>query len=391
MSKSDWRYAHLQSNILADKDIFLRSTNDIEGSFTGRIDILTSGLHRFFLESSKLIRNAIKLYEEGVFDAAFYSVRSSVELARIVAYFSNENEPRDSEIYKSWRVGDKFPFDAAIRKELEASGNVYTEIHEVLGDFFADQKERLAAAQKYIHKQGYRTFYERGFTSPDREKRRQEIIAKDFYEFLKGALAEIAFLRLCIDPFPILLRDSRVMYKIHSQMMTDPFSDDFVTKVIGEEKIERFCTTEYYLSHLKYFEDNEQASEQIQTLINNQYYNRKDWPVVERQMHLLSGNDKTAVKIFNLSNKIANIYMLGGFLWYFGDVNSLRQNTGFSTENLLKVKDSDIKVNSKYEEAYLSYFPDFHDDGLWVEHNEPLNEQDIAELQKVLKSVHQDL
>ncbi len=383
MSKDDYFYQHLQKNTLKDKDVFLWAALNIENSFSGRVDILTTGLHRFFLESSKLILNAIKLYEEGFFDAAFYSTRSALELARVVTYFSNENELQDSEEYKNWRKGGKFPFDAAIRKQLEASGSVYTEVHTTLKDFFDEQKDRLSSVQKYIHKQGYRTFYERGFTNPERDKQRQEVIADDFYQFLKGTLAEVAFLRLCIDPFPILLRDSQVMYKIHFQGMTEPFSDDFVTKIIGENKIKLYRSTEFYVSHLNYFSDNEELTEEMYTLVNNQYYDRKTWSIIQPQVHLLSKNDTAAVNIFNISNKIAKIYMFGGFVWYFSDVNSPGDHTGFSSEDLLRVKESEIKTNSKYKESYMSYF-NFDDDGLWVEHNEPLNKPEIIEIEKVL-------
>lgn len=385
MNENAYYYNHLKKNILKDKKIFLRATSDIEGSFTGRIDVM--GLHIFFLESSKLIRNAIKLYEEGTFDAAFYSIRSALELARIVTYFSNENEPQNSEIYRSWKKGGEFPFDATIRKDLEASGSVYAEIREALRDFFDAQKNLLLFVQKYIHKQGYKTFYERGFTNPERERNRQKIIADDFYQFLKETLAQIAFLRLCIDPFPILLRDSRAMYKVHFQTMTSPFSDDFVAKIIGEDNVERFCTTEYYVSHLTHFENNEQLSEEAYTLINNQYYNRKDWPIIQRQMHLLSKNDSIAVKIFNLSIKFANIYMFGGLLWYFSDVNSIRDITSFSSDTLLQAKNSETKINFKYDDAYLSCFI-FNDDNLWIEHNEPLNSLDISKIENTLSSVN---
>lgn len=36
--KDDYYYQHLQPNTLKDRDIFLRATHDIEGSFTGRVD-----------------------------------------------------------------------------------------------------------------------------------------------------------------------------------------------------------------------------------------------------------------------------------------------------------------------------------------------------------------
>lgn len=383
MNEYDFHYRHLQSTVLKDKDVFLQATLDIEHSFTGRIDILISGLNRFFLESSKMARNAIKLYEEGLFDAAFYSARTAVELARVVAFFSKEDEVKDSEIYALWRKGGKFPFDAAIRKELEKSSAVYVEIHAALEEFFSEQKELLSKVQKYIHKQGYRTFYDKGPVNPELEKRVRDIIASDFYLFIKGALTEIAFLRLCIDPFPVLLRDDSVRCRIHSESMTEPFSDDYIDKIIGEDKIRQFCSTEYYLSHVKHFENNEQMSEEMHEFVNNQYYNRKDRELIESQMHLLSKDDVAVVKVFNTSNKISKIYMAMGFQFYFSDVHSVRTNMGFSSENLREVKDSQSRFNSKYDEAYLSCFP-YDEDYLWVEHNEPLDESEVFEIGRVL-------
>lgn len=384
MNKDDYYYNHLHKNTVKDKELFLRASSDIENSFTGRLDILTSGLHRFFMESSKLIRNAVKLYEEGVYDAAFYSIRSSLELARVVTYFSTNNELQDNEEYKSWRKGGKFPFDSSIRKELEASGSVYAEVHEVLKDFFDEQKSRLSAIQKYIHKQGYKTFYTTGFTNPERENIRQEMIADDFYNFLKGTLTEIGFLRLCIDPFPVLLRDDDVRLKIHFQGMTEPFGNGFVSHILGEDKIKRYCATEFYLSHVSYFEDNEDLTEEAHSLINHQFYNRESWPIVEKQLHLFSKNDIAAINMFNVSKEIAKIYMLGGFLWYFSETHSPGEYTGFSSEDLLKVKESAMKINSRYKESYMSYF-NFDDGGIWIEHNEPLIESQVLSIETLLK------
>jgi hypothetical protein len=129
-------------------------------------------------------------------------------------------------------------------------------------------------------------------------------------------------------------------------------------------------------------------SEEAHVLINNQYYDRKDWLTIEKQIHLLSKKDAAAIKIFNLSDKIANIYMLGGWHWYFSNVNSLRDGTKFSSQSLLDVKSFDVKINTKYEESYLSYFSDFDDDGLWIEHNTLLTEADIFGIEKILKSSH---
>ncbi len=386
MNNDNYFYQHLRKNKLKDKDLFLWATHDIDGSFTGRIDIFTSGLHIFFIESSNLIRNAIKLYEEGFFDAAFYSVRSALELARIITYFSDKNDLRNSETYRNWIIGGKFPFDATIRNELEKSSNAYQEISEVLQEFFNKQKGRLKSVQKYIHKQGYKTFYERGFVNEAVEKKRYTAISSDFHMFLKNSLIEIALLRLCIDPFPILLRDKYVMYKIHFESITTPFSDNFVSKIIGKDKIKLYRSTNFYKSHFDHFKDNEEISEEAHILINHKLYNRKSWPIIKKQIHLFSKNNVLAVKIFNTSIKIANIYMCGGFEWYFSDTNSSRTFTKFDSKDLLKVKNSDMKINLKHHEAYLSYFC-FKDEELWLEHNKPITKTDFSKIQKVIVSL----
>lgn len=96
--KDEWHYRHLSANTLVNKDSILSVSENIDDSFSGRVDIM--GLHRFFMEAACMIRNAVSQYEQGFIDAAFYSVRSALELARIIAYFSNQNQPLESDIYK---------------------------------------------------------------------------------------------------------------------------------------------------------------------------------------------------------------------------------------------------------------------------------------------------
>ena len=383
MENDDRFYGHLRRMVLIDKTIFLEATSEIEDSFSGRADILFSGLHRFFLESSKMIRNALKLFEEGHFDAAFYSVRSALELARIVTYFSDQEKIRESPQYQNWTSGGRFPFDSAIRKELEKSGGAYLEVKEALPDFFIEQDKLLRTIQKYIHKQGYKSFYDRGFTNQEQEARREKEITSTFKQFIKNSLAEIALLRLCIDPFPLLLRDERATHKIHFQSLTSPFNNDFVLKIIGQENVDGYQSTKFYQSHLNHLQGNEELTEATYSLINDQYYNRKDFPEIQQQLHLLSASDLAAVKVFNSSTKISHVYMMDGLLWYFSDVQSHRKSMSFSSEVLTRMRSTEPRINTPYDQAYLSYLPDDNDGEAWIQHNEVLTKEEMSNLQDI--------
>lgn len=380
MDINDIYYDHLKPTKLKDKELFVNASLDIQHSFTGRLDML--GLHIFFIEAATMIRNAVKLYEEGFFDAAFYSVRCAVELARVVTYFSKDDNPQDSDVFKGWATGGKFPFDSTIKTELEKSSSTYQEVREVLSDFFDGQSANLKKYQKYIHKQGFRSFYERGFTNKDREEARLKRITDDFVSFTKNSLAEIALLRLCVDPFPLLLRDPDVKYKIHAEWMTEAFSDQMVDSIIGKSKIKLYCSTDFYKSHVEYFVDNEILSEEAHTLINDQFYDRATWSIIKSQLQLLSSGDMLAVKVFNTSKKIAKIYMFNGMMFYFSDIKSSRKNMGFSGLDLIKLKESKQKLNQPYDEAYLSYLL-LGDEDVWVEHNGMLTKAELTKLQSI--------
>jgi hypothetical protein len=380
MSTEDSFYLHhLKPTKVENRELFYSASLDIEHSFSGRLDMF--GLHTFFSEASMLIRNALRLYEEGFFDSAFYSVRSALELSRIVTYFSDIDNPQESEIFKSWASGSKFPFDREIKREIEKSSSVYQELHEVMGDFFGLQAERLRAAQKYIHKQGFKAFYARGGTNAEREKLRQDRMNRDFESFVKNSIVEIALLRLCIDPFPLLLNDPDIMYKVHFESMTEPFSDDMIEKILGNEIVSLYRSTEFYKSHVAYFESNVALSEEAHELLNNQYYNRSSWHIIKQQLQLLSAHDQAAVRIFNSSSAISKIYIFRGLVFYFSDVKSNRTKFGFSSTDFDQIKVAEVKINTDYDGAYLSYISG-GDEDYWLEHNALLNPDEIIKIQK---------
>ena len=382
--KDEWHYRHLSANTLVNKDSILSVSENIDDSFSGRVDIM--GLHRFFMEAACMIRNAVSQYEQGFIDAAFYSVRSALELARIIAYFSNQNQPLESDIYKKWVQGGKFPYDSKVRTLLADISSVYSEVREALSDFFNEQDERLKQANKYIHKQGYKTFYMQDGLRPDLKEFRKHTTNKLFSDFITNSTIEIAFLRLCIDPFPILLQDEAVMYKIHFQSMTFPFSSNTID-FIGQDNIEKYRSTEFYKSHVENYANNEDLCEEAYSVINDEYYDRQAWCKIKSQLGLLSVNDQIAVLVFNVSKVISDIYFYSGFAHYFSNVHSSNGTMrGFDSQDLDKVRKSEIKANTQYYKSYMSYFS-YGDNECWVEHNRRLTVKQIGQINRVVEDV----
>lgn len=383
----DYYYQYLTPRKLENRELFLSASNDIENSFTGRLDVMS--LHIFFTEASSLLKNSVRQYEEGFFDSAFYSIRSALEIARIIAYFSIQEQPTDSDIYKKWISGSKFPYDNQVKTLLQDTSGVYGEVRNALSDFFDSQDERLKKVQKYIHKQGYRTFYtQRSFKQEEREFV-LETTNKLFIEFLTSSITEIAILRLCVDPFPVLLRDEQVMYKIHFQSVTEPYSDKTID-LIGDDLIAKYKTTEFYVSHLDNFSKNEKLEEATYSLINDEYYDRNDWSIIEKQFHLLSFYEQTAVRLFNAYDEIVKVYFQGGWSWYFSNIESLRTKTGFDSRVLDIVKKSTPKVNTDYDGVFLSYFVTNDNEDVWLEHNKKLSKERVKIIEKVLSNTPDD-
>jgi hypothetical protein len=370
-------FSHLKPLCLEQKKEYYFASQNIQDSFTGLMPLM--GLHRIFIEAAYEIRNGIKQFEEGFVGSAFYSVRTAVELARVIAYFATIENPTESQKFVDWNSGAKFPFDRDIKKEIEKTGDAFIQVKDATGDFFDKQTERLRKFQKYIHKQGFRTFYERGFTASEREERRLSQIKRDFVDFVENSLVEIGLLRLCIDPFPVLLNDPAIMRKIHFESMTYPFND-YLMDLIGPEMVAAYRNTDFYEAHLDYFAKNDDLSDEALMLINDNYYSRESWDIIKGQADLLPPHDRIAVFIFNKSNKIAQVYSIGGWHMWFSDIKTARKKHEWSGLTFRE----NIGINIPYDEAYLSYFK-IEDQDYWIEHNEPLSNQDVESI-KLLNS-----
>lgn len=380
-------FSHLRPCHLDDRDAILQATLDIEMSLTGRSDMFQ--LNIFFAEASKELRNAVKLFEVGMFDAAFYSVRSAVELARVVAYFSGDDDPASSELYETWKEGGKFPFDGKIRKNLSEDCAPFQEVKDALPKFFDERNNALHRANKYIHRQGFHTFYSLIQRPETRYVGYLHVMRDEFHSFIMGAVTEIILLRLSVDPFPILLRDPDVMYKIQYISLTKPLSDTVVDLFLTPKIIDSYRSTSFYSQLAEEFSGNEPFSKAAYDLFNFGIYHHADHDKIMQQFNLLEKSDRIVVRIFECVAGVLCIDIVNGLKMYTTESFNFNNGFSFSHGDLGTDPEQPGVVNRPCPQGYETHI---HIDGdIYVlVHAHPLSDDSMRSLERLKSDIEAD-
>lgn len=196
----------------------------------------------FFSESVELIKHAFFLYEDGYFDCAFYSLRQSIENMNNMLLSAV-----DAEKFEIWKEKGRFPTDKAVKDLLSQQNDAYNEIKTVIPEFFEEYNELLKKANKYIHKQGFDTFYVNNNT-PNKENKDER--TNLFLSFLKYAIGMMLIMNIALDPLSLALSDFEVDSHIPFDPMTEPIPIKIFEKYLSLDIIEKIKTTEHYTAIL---------------------------------------------------------------------------------------------------------------------------------------------
>lgn len=367
---------HLIPIKIENKDKYYSDLWDIVNSWSGRADIIYS--NNFFIEAQNLITNAIVLFEKGYFDCAFYSLRQSIEVSLTIAFLADdENSNNQAEMHGKWMNKEKFPQQFQMIQSLEKRKLAYADIKSKMSDFFEQLEQAKKRMNKYVHKQGYDTFYNHKSAVKVNE------FKKDFITSLEMSISAIAIHRLVIDPLPLLLMDEKI-YQKSGDMVTEAFSEDFLNKYLSNY-IGQFKETQMYIDYYNYFDSKETMSPSVLDIVKNQFVNREKFEEISSQIHLLTIYDRLAIAHFMLSTKIAQIHIGPiGLIWYFSDVKSNHIPSGFDSNNLNRVKASNQRINYPFDNVFQSYFRVIDED-IFLEHNVPLDKDEI----EALKIIHE--
>lgn len=137
---------------LENAEEYLLDIDTIRYATTGNINAWDS--NRFFEEATQMLINAIALFEKGFFDAAFYSMRESIEISIGTLYLTANRER-----LREWQQ-QKNGFDNGVMaKFLREHEETFKEMREQMKPFFDNVWNTEKKINKYVHKQGFDKFY----------------------------------------------------------------------------------------------------------------------------------------------------------------------------------------------------------------------------------------
>lgn len=367
---------------IENKERYYLDLLNIEYSWTGRLDAQLA--NTFILESNQLLINAISLFERGYFDCAYYSLRQSLEVSMTMIYLiDNDEETRSKELVK-WKDQSHFPMYGQMIAFLDANRTVFSDIKEHLSNYFEDLNKVKKKLNKYVHKQGFKTFYVSRNHPLNRRKDLSNVVA-EFEGYLKKCIGAIAVFRLAIDPLPILLMDEDI-YCRTDETLTTRYNQDFVERYIGGEHIESYKNTEMYLNHYGSIIQEEAKESYTSDVVKNQFIDKEQIENILKQKHLLTQHDTVAVLLCGFSDKVSKVYCIGGIHVYFSSTNSKRENWSWSSTEFNKFETSENAFNQTYDEAFISCV-ELCGESYFIEHNEKLDENEIKELEILHKTI----
>lgn len=360
-------------------DIHLSALNNIQFAHSGKFDIYSM---TFFSEATYLIANAIKLYRSGYYDCAFYSLRQSIELSIGILYLAERGE----EYVRKWECQEKGFETSTMSNYLRKHTHIFSDIRTKMADFFDEIRTIQEEMNKYVHKQGFRTFYEfnrKIFQNEDIKRKWQSQRTNDFNRFVIKCIGAVAVYRLAIDPLPVLLAQEDMLYKVPG-ILTAPYSKEFISEYIGEKHIQKYFQTNIYQEYYNRLQSKESLCKGCYNLLHLNDYDRALYSEILGQFHVLPPHAQMAVLFFSISNKIANVICKNGTERYSSDVSTMRVpwsvvlGQGYY-ENLFK---SEENLNQPYNNVYISRVR-IHDEWEYIEHNKQLTSYEWNQITKI--------
>ena len=363
--QSDFVNMHLK-----DVEEYLFSINQVQMATTGFFYAWDSNL--FFNEACQCLKNSINLFQQGFFDCAFYQMRQSLETSIGTLYLTSQPEEMDR-----WKCLETGFENGRMVKWLVANEDTFSKMKELMAPFFDKIREDQLVMNKYVHKQGYQSFYLK-LRNETELSEWKNTIQTDFERILCDCIGAVAIYRLSLDAFPIALADEDLVFRA-PDLITEAFSKDFISKYIGEELIEKYKQLQIYKDTESWLLAQPKQNESVYWLIHYQCVNRKNKQDYSEQWDMLSLYDQIAVNLFMMNSKLSNIYVEGSF-HYSSEVQS--RNSGFTVGSEFyneKFEKSISDFNLPYKKAYLSRIK-IGFNYTYMEHNELLDESEMQSL-----------
>lgn len=373
MNKQEWE------NLLYEQDRKLLVKNQLpehaELLSTLRALIPTTGIlnemycNLFFSESVELIKHAFFLYEDGYFDCAFYSLRQSIENMNNMLLSA-----ADAEKFEIWKDKGRFPTDKAVKDLLCRQNDAYNEIKAVIPYFFEEYNDLLKKANKYIHKQGFDTFYVNNITPNNINNDERTNL---FLSFLKYSIGMMLIMNIALDPLSLALSDFEVDSHIPFEPMTEPIPIKIFEKYLSLDIIEKIKTTEHYSAIKDYFLGMEKLNDATYAVLRYEYFDVEQLDEIAKQINQLDISQALLFCILKSGIKATHFYWDYDILGYSTSYQPKVHLSEHRSNQFDEYLHGDDKCNYPWKGMYISVFKVL-DSYLIIQHNEPLNDNEIA-------------
>jgi len=334
----------------------------------------------FMMESVELIKHALFLYEDGYFDCAFYSLRSSVEVMNSMLLLSDDEAQLEKWKAKAW-----FPMDKKVKEILSNNHAAYSEIKEKIPEFFSHYDELLRTANKFIHKQGFDSFY--GYYrwgKNDVESKRTDL----FVDLLKHAIGMVLIMNIALDPLSLALSDPNVDSHIPFDVMTEPIPVHIFEEFLSPEIINKIKETDHYQAVKQYFMEMEELSEPTYMVVRCQHFNCSALSEIIAQEHLLNIYERLMLRILQNGIPVTRFYTDDSMLGYSTSINPIKRITHFSSNQFDPfIRDEDT-INFSWNGMYISVFACL-DTHLIVQHNHEFDGNAIQTIKEQIRIFNQ--
>lgn len=328
----------------------------------------------FMMESVELLKHGIFLYEDGYFDCAFYSVRQSIENMNNMLFISeSENE------FGKWKAKERFPSDRQIKNKLQQINAAYSEIKTAIPEVFDSYDELLKNANKYIHKQGFDTFY----LQPWQQEKLVSNRTRLFIDFLKQSIGLVMIMNIVLDPLSLALSDPDVDAHIPFDPMTEHIPLGIFEEVFSDDIIKRIKKTNFYKECVGYFLENEEMNGATYAVIRYQYYTIDALSDIEKQVHLLDIWQALCFYILKSGIKVSHFYFQNDFLGYSTNIKPSHQLIELRSDQFDKYAIGDGEKNIEWNRMFISVYKVF-DSYIILQHNEPLSQSDLSVMQTII-------
>lgn len=335
----------------------------------------------FMLESIEMIKHSISLYEKGFFDCAFYSLRQSIEILNNMLLCAD-----DEERLKHWSSKGWFPVDKKVKDILEKQNVAYSEIKTTIPDFFERTDIYLQQANKYIHKQGFDTFYTFYWRKTDSDRNQCTDL---FLRLIKQAIGMVLIMNIALDPLSLALSDPDVVMHIPFDSMTEPIPLQVFEELLSIDILEKIKSTEHYKGLKEHFLSQEELNEATYEVIHYHHFDIQRIKEIEKQSHLLIIEQKLILQIL-----LAGI---NASYFYPQSYSPLGYSTSYRAKTILNSWSSNqfddylgetFKSNIPWNDMYISVFP-LLDSYLIIQHNDLFKDAEIHLIEKNVNSTNQ--